>query len=266
MYGVRLVVAYDGTRYGGWQHQVNARTVQQELEEAIEPMAGAFCRVRGASRTDSGVHAYGQVAAFDCPRRIEPYKWARGLNGRLPADVAVQSAEACEPGYNPRYHAAAKLYRYLIRIGDHRDPLLHKRAWQLGPRRTRPRPAGGRHRPEDWLDLDAMERAAAAFVGTHDFQALRRATDPREDTVRTLSDVRLIRGFTSREDLLALEVRGTAFMHNMMRILAGTLVEVGRERLPASRVPELLTPEAERADAGQTAPAWGLYLVRIELR
>lgn len=265
MFGVGLVVAYDGTPWGGWQRQVNAPTVQEELERAIETMAGAPCILRGVSRTDAGVHAFHQVASFDSPRDIPPYKWARGLNGQLPETIAVQRAVPVPAGWNARHHARGKLYRYLLRLGDLRDPLMLSRAWQLGPRRTRPRPEAGRHAPTDWLDLDAMEAAAGHLEGTHDFQAFRSARDIRERTVRTLREVRVVRGFGGREDVVAIEVRGDAFMHNMVRILVGTLVEVGRERIAAGDVPAMLGPDAERADCGETAPPEGLYLVHVDM-
>lgn len=265
MWGVGLVVAYDGTPFGGWQRQNNAPTVQAELERAVETMAGAACKVRGVSRTDAGVHAHHQVASFDSPRDIEPYKWARGLNGQLPKTIAVHRVARVPEGWDPRGHVAGKTYRYLLRVGDHRDPLMLDRAWQLGPRRTRPRPEAGRAAPSDWLDLDAMEAAAKHLEGTHDFQAFRSARDERENTVRTLREVRVVRGFSGRDDVVAVEVSGNAFMHNMVRILVGTLVEVGRERLDPDNVPALLGPDADRADCGETAPAHGLYLVHVQI-
>ncbi|MBX3273261.1 MAG: tRNA pseudouridine(38-40) synthase TruA [Sandaracinaceae bacterium] len=264
MHGVRVVVAYDGAGFAGWQRQPGQRTVQSELEAAVAALAGADVRVRGASRTDSGVHALGQLAAFDSPRAIPPYKWLRGLNGKLPPDVAVRSAEACEAGYEPRFDARAKTYRYLLHLGPARDPLLRDRAWHLGPKRARP--TGGRPtRTSDWLDLDAMRGAAAELLGTHDFRAFRSAHDPREQTVRTLWRADVIAHFGGREDVLAIEVRGDAFLHNMMRIIAGTLVEVGRGRRTARDVAASLASGA-RADAGETAPPGGLYLVEIERR
>lgn len=256
------MVAYDGTDFVGWQHQINGRSVQDVLTNAAAPLAGAPVKMRGASRTDSGVHAHGQVVGFDSPRSIPPHGWVRGLNGSLPPDVAVVSAEPCEVGYDPRYRAAAKTYRYLVHLHVERDPLLRHRAWHLGPRRAKPRPKG----VGPLLDLDAMQEAAPHLIGEHDFRAFRASGDVRPNTVRTLTDVRLIVGFGGNPDLLAVEVRGKAFLQHMVRIIVGTLVDVGRERLQASDIRGLLGEAATRAHAGETAPAHGLYLVEVELR
>ncbi len=263
-YGVRLIVAYDGTDFTGWQRQPGFRTVQAELEAAVAALAGEDVKVRGASRTDTGVHALAQLAGFDSPRQIPPYKWVRGLNGKLPYDIAVRSAEPCEAGYDPRYDARAKTYRYLLHLGPVRDPLLRGRAWHLGPRRARSTGAPPMT-PAEWLDRDAMRAATAELVGTHDFRAFKTAIDPREQTVRTLFRVEILEGWAGREDLLAIEVRGDAFMHNMVRILVGTLVDVGRGRLTPEALREVIRA-GDRAGAGETAPPGGLYLVEVERR
>jgi len=263
VHGVRIRVAYDGARFNGWQVQPGQRTVQAELQRAVERLSGEPCVVYGCSRTDSGVHALGQVAAFDTPRDIEMYKWVRGLNGGLPQDVAVLSAEPCEAGYNPRYHSAGKTYRYLLHLGPVRDPLLTGRAWHLGPRRARSVGAYPTE-PADWLDVDAMRAAATAFVGTHDFRAFKTSRDPREQTVRTVSRLEVIERYGDRDDLLAVEIRGDAFLHNMVRIVVGTLVEVGRDRRDPADIAGVIAA-GDRAEAGETAPPDGLYLVEIEL-
>ncbi len=220
-------------------------------------------RVLGASRTDSGVHAFGQIAAFDSPREIPLFKWVRGLNGALAYDLAVREAVACEPGYNPRYHASGKTYRYLLHLGPTRDPMLRNRAWHLSHRRARPC-EGRPEKPEDWLDIDAMRAAAATLIGRHDFRAFKASRDPREQTVRTLTKVELTWPYHDRRDLIAIEIRGNAFLHNMVRIIAGTLVDVGREYLPVECMAKAIE-SGERDHVGQTAPAHGLYLVDIEL-
>lgn len=251
LHGVRLVVAYDGTGFAGFQLQSGHRTVQGELERAIARMAGHPVRVRGASRTDSGVHALGQVVAFDVRRAIPARGWMLGLHGHLPPEIRVQQAASCAPGYQPRFDAAGKIYRYLIQTGEAKNPLLRHCAWQLG---------GGRV-----PDAARMRAAAALLAGTHDFRAFRQADDERENSVRTLWRVDVIEGFGSDANLIAIEVEGTAFMKNMVRILAGTLVDVGVGRIALDEVPRMLGPEAQRDFAGQTAPAHGLVLVQVRL-
>lgn len=250
LYGVRLVVAYDGTDFCGYQLQPNQRTVQGDLEHAAQQLAGHPVRMRGAGRTDSGVHALGQVVAFDSARKIRERGWVLGINQHLADDLRVQSATACEPGYDPRFDSLGKTYRYLLQLGEAKNPLLRNRAWQLGARK---------------LDLFKMREAAALLVGTHDYRAFRASGDERPNTVRTLWAVDVLDNVGGDETLVAIEVRGTAFMKNMVRIIAGTLVDVGSGRLPVSGVSALLGPEAGRERAGQTAPAQGLTMVHVAL-
>lgn len=246
---VLLTLAYDGTAFAGWQRQPGQRTVQGVLEDAIEAMDGAPHRARGASRTDSGVHATGQRVGFDPAREIPPYGWVHGLNGKLPDDVAVTAAEAREPGYDPRFDAVGKHYRYVIHTGEVRDPLLRDRVWHVG-------------RP---LDVEAMHRAAQLLLGRHDFVAFQAANDERDNTVRTLTRIDVRGAFADDPRLVAIDVEGNAFLKNMVRILAGTLVEVGRKRFDAARVGALVAEGAQRPAAGPTAPPQGLTLVSIAL-
>jgi tRNA pseudouridine38-40 synthase len=248
--GVRLVVAYDGSDFCGFQLQPGQRSVQGELERAAQAMTGHPLRVRAASRTDAGVHALGQVVAFDTRRVIPERGWKLGLHAHLPPDIRVQSASACAAGYNPRFDALGKTYRYLLQTGEAKNPLLRKRAWQLGG--AAPEPA-------------SMRAAAALLVGTHDYRAFRQADDARKQSVRTLYRLEVLEAFGGDPSLLAIEVRGNAFMKNMVRILAGTLVDVGRGRIALAQVPQLLGPQARREQAGQTAPAHALTLLDVEL-
>lgn len=263
--GVRLTLAYTGSDFAGFQRQPGMRTVQGVLEAAIEKICQAQLSVRGASRTDAGVHAEGQVVAFDTERQLTPRRWLLALNRYLPEDAAVQAAEACEPGYEPRFDAVDKTYRYLFHLGLARDPHLRARAWQL------PRSGAVRDdEAEPWaraceLDLDAMREACTQLLGTHDFRAFRAADDERDNTVRTLHTLELTTSYLGRPNLLALEVRGSAFMKNMVRVLAGTLIAVGRSKLTAANIASLLGPNAQRTSDMQTAPAHGLTLVRVSL-
>jgi tRNA pseudouridine38-40 synthase len=250
--GVRLVVAYDGTDFHGFQLQApGLRSVQGALEEAAEQMTRHPVRVRGAGRTDAGVHALGQVVAFDSAREISERGWMLGLNTYLPDDVRVQRAEACAAGYNPRFDAIGKHYRYLVQFGEAKDPLLRSRAWQLGTAKT--------------LNLAAMRAAAALLTGRHDYRAFRAADDQRATTQRTLWSIDIRENWNESANLLAIDVRGNAFMKHMVRILSGTLVDVGFGRIALERVPRMLGADVDRTYTGQTAPAHGLTLISVEL-
>jgi len=264
--GVRLTLAYDGTAYAGFQRQRSVRTIQGELEAAIARVTQTPALARGAGRTDAGVHAEGQVVAFDTERELPPRRWLLALNRYLPDDIAVQDVHECAPGYDPRFDALEKLYRYLFYLGLARSPRLRHRAWHLARAR-------GHDTSDDaelltracQLDVGAMREAASALVGTHDFRAFRAADDTRENTLRTLHSLDLIEGFREDPHVFALEVRGSAFMKNMVRIIAGTLVAVGRGRMRAHELAGLLGPAAVRSKLSETAPAHGLTLVHVSL-
>jgi tRNA pseudouridine38-40 synthase len=264
LHGVCLVVAYDGTEFHGWARQPGTRTVQGVLEDAVSAMSGQPTLTRGAGRTDRGVHAMGQVVGFDSARAIPPEGWLRGLNQKLPGDVVVRESRACAPGYNPRFDAVDKTYRYVFLIDRERDPLLRHRAWHLPGRLLHPN-LRDLDPPMARLDLEAMRQAAQHLHGTHDFRAFRAADDDRENSVRTIHALELTADFQNDPRLLAITVRGSAFMKNMVRILAGTLLEVGRGKLPSDRISNLLGPLAKRENAGQTAPPEGLTLLEVRL-
>jgi tRNA pseudouridine38-40 synthase len=261
-HGVRLTLAYDGTEFAGFQRQPEARTVQGVLETALERITQHPVLTRGASRTDAGVHAEGQVVAFATSRELPTERWLKAINRYLPADAAVQGVESCAPEYDPRFDSIDKTYRYLFYLGLARHPLWARRVWHLGRDVARAQRAGV-ERPV--LDLESMRRTAAAMVGRHDFAAFRAADDTRERTERTLFGVELIADYLGQPGLLALEVRGDAFMKNMVRIIAGTLIAVGRGKLTPEDVRVLLAPGQTRSAYSETAPAQGLTLVRMTL-
>jgi tRNA pseudouridine38-40 synthase len=251
-HSILLTVSYDGADFAGFARQPSQRTVQGEIETAIAAMNGEAVLTRGAGRTDAGVHAIGQRVAFDPSRDIAPIGWVRGLNASLPEDVVVLDAEVRVRGYDPRFDAVDKTYRYVLQVREHRDPLMRGRAWWIG---------ASKQRREGGLDVDAMRAATANWIGTHDFRAFRSADDTRENTMRTILAIEI----RADGDLVAIEVTGTAFMHNMVRILVGTLVEVGRGKLSIDDAAALIGPGAARANAGPTAPAHGLTLVEVRL-
>jgi tRNA pseudouridine38-40 synthase len=241
---LRLTIAYDGSAYSGWQIQPNAPTVQGAIENRLREMTQTQCRVRAAGRTDAGVHAEEQVASFLTESAISTRGFYRGLNALLPEDIAICSVEEVALDFDARRHNHGKLYRYSIWNNRTPDPQRATSAYHV-------------HRP---LDVRPMAEAARHFVGTHDFCAFRAASCERETTIRTLYRCTVARD----GPLIRIEIEGTAFLRNMARIIAGTLLEVGKGlRDPGSMV-ELLRA-GDRRHAGITAPAHGLCLARVFL-
>lgn len=240
---IRLTIEYDGTTLSGWQRQDNGPTVQQHLEEALSKLLSHEVRVRGASRTDAGVHARGQVALFHTEKTIPLHGIRRGLNSLLPDTISVHDAIEVGDDFDPRHSATGKHYRYTILRAPTRSPRWRDRAWH------HPRP----------LDLDAMRAAATVLTGEHDFSAFRSVHCAAKTTVRRIQTIDLVE---HPEDVLTVEVRGNAFLRNMVRILVGTLVEVGVGRFTVAQVAEILAAK-DRTKAGLTAPAHGLELVEV---
>jgi len=246
-HGVLLTVAYDGTAFSGWAAQRDARTVEDTLRGAIRALDPRAEGPRGSSRTDAGVHAQGQLAAFDASLEIPARGWVLALNQHLPDDVSVRAARAVPIGFNPRFANKKKRYRYRLLLDKVRDPLLRDRAWRIGYD----------------LDMEKMRREARAIVGTHDFAAFRSAGDERDVTTRTIHSVTVEpHGAGEREWSIAIE--GNAFLYNMVRILVGTLVDVARGHLDEGAITRALETRA-RSQAGQTAAAHGLALEHIDV-
>lgn len=240
--------------------------MQQTLAEAIASMNGGPTTIRGASRTDAGVHALGQRVSFEARNEIPDDGWLRGLGTKLPDDIVAHAISRCASDYDPRFDADQKWYRYLIDLGRFANPIWRHQVWHLGRGRAH---SGMRRKDSDraaeLLDLDSMRGAAGALLGTHDFIAFKATSDPREKTERTLHEVRIETPFEGHDRLLAIHVRGNAFLKNMVRIIAGTMVEVGRGRMSVDQVRSLLAG-GTRPQAGETAPAKGLCLMRIDLK
>ncbi len=248
---VKLILEYDGTAYGGWQRQRRAVTIQQVLEEKLEVLLRHPARAAAAGRTDAGVHALGQVACFKTDVALPLERIRKGLNALLPPDIAVVQASEVTPDFDPRRDARGKLYRYLLWNRPSRPALLRHRAWHVRER----------------LDLGAMRAAAKELLGEHDFSAFRGAGCEAKTTVRRLRCLD-VGPWSAPETgvlpgLLAVEAEATAFLRFMVRNIVGTLVEVGRGRLAASEVGRILEAK-DRRKAGQTAPAHGLTLVRVD--
>ncbi len=244
---ILLTVAYDGAPYCGFAMQESGTTVAGTLLDAARAMDPSVRAVRGVSRTDAGVHARGQLVAFDPSREIPPRGWALGLSSHLPASIAIRSAGVVERGFDPRRHALGKRYRYDLLLDRCRDPFVDRTAWRIG----------------DPLDLDLARDEAASLLGTHDFRAFRSSADERTNTQRTLTSV-TVETDGSDGRLVRVEVQGTAFLHNMVRIIVGTLVDVARGRLGAGACERALA-SGQRTDLGVTAPPHGLCLMSVRL-
>jgi tRNA pseudouridine38-40 synthase len=239
----KMTVEYDGTDFSGWQRQENGPTVQASIEDALATMLHAPTVIRGAGRTDAGVHALGQVAHFDAEARIPPLGYQRGLNAILPRSIAIHSVVEAAPDFDARFSARGKLYRYRIWSGQTRSPMRDRYVWHL--RRA--------------LDVGRMQEAANALVGRHDFAAFRASDCERKTTERTLARVSVER----TDELVTIEVAGDAFLKNMVRIIAGTLAEVGFGKRPPADVQRILDGK-DRRQAGVTAPPQGLTLVHVD--
>jgi len=246
-FGVLLTLAYDGATFSGFAPQSTGNTVAGVLSRAILAMDPSASVLRVASRTDAGVHARGQVACFDAELRIESRGWLLGLSGHLPPQISVQRVARVPLGFNPSHAALAKTYQYWILRGTVRDPFLHGRAWRVHER----------------LDEAAMAREAQTLLGTHDFAAFRGSRDRRGNTVRTITEATL-RELPGQPRCLMFEIRGDRFLYHMVRIIVGTLVDIGRGSCEPGAFARAIK-SGQRTDLGMTAPPDGLYLDRIEL-
>lgn len=240
---VKLVVAYDGTAYHGWQIQPGARTIEGELNRTLSELLQEEIQVIGASRTDSGVHALCNMAVFDTDTRIPAEKLSYALNQRLPEDIRIQSSCEVEADFHPRHCDSRKTYEY--RILNREFPLPTKRLYA--------------HFTYVPLDVSKMEKAASYLIGEHDFKSFCATAAVVETTVRTLYEATVVR----ENDEIVIRVCGNGFLYNMVRIIAGTLMEVGRGNLEPERMKEILEAK-DRTMAGPTAPACGLTLVKYD--
>jgi tRNA pseudouridine38-40 synthase len=243
MRNVRFVISYDGTEFHGWQLQPGLRTVQQVLEGALADLTGEErVRVNASGRTDTGVHAVGQVVNFHTECALPPEVLLRAVNARLPADVVVRTADEVPSDFDANRDALRKRYRYLLHDGAVPDLFLRRYCYHT------------RYQ----LDASAMSRAARVLGGTHDFRCFETEWPNRASSVRTITHLSLER----RGDWIWLDVEADGFLYNMVRAIAGTLVNVGRGYWPEEEVSAILEA-ADRTRAGPTAPAQGLFLLRV---
>ncbi|OZM55934.1 tRNA pseudouridine(38-40) synthase TruA [Lottiidibacillus patelloidae] len=240
---IRITISYDGSAFSGYQVQPNKRTVQLELEDALRKMhKGYDIKVTSSGRTDAGVHAIGQVCHFDSNLILPIEAWKKALNALLPDDIHVSNAEDVEDEFHARFSTTGKEYRYKILLS--KDPNVFQRKYMY-------------HYPYE-LDIKRMEEAANLLVGTHDYSSFCAANTDVKDKVRTIYSILI----SKKDNELTISFKGNGFLYNMVRILVGTLLEVGNGKIKVSEMKEIIEAK-NRAKAGRTAPAQGLYLWEV---
>ena len=239
----KLTIEYDGTNYHGWQRQPNSPSVQQTIEAAVETMTHRKITLIGSGRTDAGVHALGQTANFACETRLEPHELQKGLNSLLPDDIVIRQCLPVSPQFHARYDVKSKRYRYCILNRALPAAIGRQYAWWI--------------RSE--LDIGAMQQAADLIVGEHDFKAFKASDSPRAHTRRHILQARWAH---QESDRLTFDICANGFLRYMVRNIVGTLVEVGRNKITPVQFREILN-SMDRAQAGATAPAHGLFLIEV---
>ncbi len=243
MVNYRFEISYDGTRYYGWERQPGKDTIQGKLEAVLSRMTDAEAEIIGAGRTDAGVHAKAMIANAHLDTALSPAEILAYMNRYLPDDIAVNRVSVVSDRFHARYNAAGKLYTYTCYVGASKPVFNRKYVTVL----------------EDLPDIEAMQKAAAFLVGEHDFKAFCSNPKMKKSTVRTVDSLEI----TKRKDFLYINVHGDGFLQNMVRIITGTLLEVGFGRMEPDRVKEILEGKDRRL-AGPTAPPQGLCLMKVD--
>ena len=239
----KCIISYDGSGFSGYQVQPKKRTVQSVIEAVLTKMhKGSSVKISASGRTDAGVHAKGQVIHFDSPLSLPVEKWELALNSMLPEDISVLSVKEADPAFHARFDANGKEYRYYLNQSPKRDPFQRNYAF---------------HYPYP-LNLEAMREASAYLLGTHDFSSFCSARTEVEDKVRTIKTIEILQD----EEKVSFHFIGNGFLYNMVRILVGTLIEVGSGKRKSEEIMEILE-KRDRRYAGKTAPGQGLYLWQV---
>jgi len=239
---IKLIIQYDGTNYCGWQEQTNGISIQETVERALAKILGKRVRVQSSGRTDAGVHAVAMPAVFRTESTIPLKAFVHGLNSHLPYDIAIQSAEEVAEDFRAIGGARAKTYRYTVYNAQIRSPLNHRTSWHV----------------REPLDLTAMQKAATYFIGEHDFAAFRGANCSAVTSHRRIDAIEI----KQQGALITIDVTGGGFLKYMVRIMAGTLVDIGRGRFIPDHIVCLLT-NPDRQNSGVTAPPQGLCLLQV---
>ncbi len=243
MRNVKLIIEYDGSGYVGWQRQLSGPSIQASIEACLRTMTGENIKLLGSGRTDSGVHALGQVANFKTESGLSAAEIQKGLNSMMPRDIVITSAEEAEPGFHAQLSARSKTYVYRILNRPFPSALLRDRAWFM------PYP----------LEVRFMDEAARALVGRHDFRAFAQSGATVKSTVRTV----LRAGIESRDEILEFSIEADGFMKRMVRLIVGTLVQVGKEKITPAQFKKILD-SGEKTKFVHAAPARGLYLKEVK--
>jgi len=241
---IKLLIEYDGTNYQGWQVQPKGPTIQGVLEEKLGLLTGLPVQLFGSGRTDSGVHALGQVAHFKTQSQMDIHTIQRALNSLLPHDIAIQKVEEVDEGFHARKHSKSKVYEYRILNRNLRSVFHRGYVWYIPQK----------------LNLTEMKKATRSLIGEHDFSAFRTVGSPTRTTVRRVIRAEWKRG---RDGLIRFEIEANGFLKQMVRSIIGTLVEIGKGRMKAAEIRKVLNSK-DRKEAGPTAPAQGLFLKEVK--
>lgn len=242
MKNIKLVIEYDGSSYAGWQRQNNALSIQEAVERAIGLITSEEITITGSSRTDAGVHARGQTANFYTKSKIPVEKFSAAINSKLPRDISILGAEEVSEDFHARYFSKGKRYSYTI-LNRRANPALMRNYLS--------------HCPYE-LNFEDMVRASRSFIGTHDFSAFRSTGSSVKTSVRTVRFLEL----EKKGDIITMNIEADGFLYNMVRIIAGTLIDIGRGRIPADSISDIIASK-DRERAGHTAPPMGLCLEKV---
>ena len=242
MRNIKITIQYNGKNYCGWQNQNNSPGIQGTIEKAIFDITREEVKITGSGRTDAGVHALGQVANFKTNSQIPVDRIPNALNAKLPKDISIVKAEEVDEDFHSRYSAKKKTYRYQIYNSQYRSPIYADISYPV----------------KYDLDIDKMKKEAKSLIGTYDFKGFMSSGSSVIDTVRTIYNIEV----SKSEDLIIIEIEGNGFLYNMVRIIAGTLVDIGRGRI-AEKMSTIIESKS-RSMAGHTAPAHGLFLKKVD--
>ena len=241
---IKLIIQYDGTGFSGWQVQPNKRTVQGELEKALEFLLKEKVKTYASGRTDAGVSAFGQVAHFDSEQDISTKKLQDSLNALTPDDIAVTKCEYASENFDARFSVKKKTYQYRFYISKYKLPLFEKTAFRVN----------------DYVNLEKMQEACKYFIGEHDFESFVAQKSGKTNFVRTIYDAKIVE---VSEDMYALEITGNGFLYNMVRIVFGTILKAGYGKIEPSEIKDLILAKS-RSVAGKTMPAYPLFMKKVD--